>query len=39
MKPLFVHAAGEQLSPASSPMLLIDYAASVLIAEGLFLPS
>lgn len=39
MKPLLVHAAGEPLSPASSPMLLIDYATPVLLAEGLFLPS
>jgi hypothetical protein len=39
MKPLLVHAAGEPLAPASSPTLLIDYAAPALIAEGLYLPS
>ena len=39
LKPLLVHAADEQASPVSSPVLVIDYATPALLAKGLALPS
>jgi len=37
MKPLLIHAGSESASPASAPVLAIDYATPALIAQGLAL--